>query len=348
MIQEKLVSVVVPVYNQQNKVAKCLKSIISQSYQKLQILIIDDGSTDNSPQILEKYAKADHRIEIIKQENQGLESTRFVGIEYARGEYLTFVDSDDWLDYEAIKKMVEAIEKERAQVCVCSFWRVFDKYGRIKKGHRFPHDIITNKQFINTKFPAFFGAGSFPVNIWGKLYKLDLLKQEKLMRSNVFYGEDLCLNLQILPRAEKIVVLPDELYFYRWGGGTTMLKESLIEDAYKQYEMKRKYFNEYDKGDYAGELAFELVQFYLGYYESQLISQKRGRWLELTERVFSDGRFQVALQCIPSSLESEKVKLLKKVIQNEDFEHLLTVLSKTIPQKKIKKNVINTIGTFLS
>lgn len=138
MRQEKLVSVVVPVYNQQAKVEKCLNSIVLQSYQNLQILIIDDGSTDNSPQILEKYAKTDHRIEIIKQENQGLESTRFVGIEYARGEYLTFVDSDDWLDHEVIRKMVEAIEKERVQVCVCSFWRVFDKFGYIKKVIAFP------------------------------------------------------------------------------------------------------------------------------------------------------------------------------------------------------------------
>lgn len=168
------------------------------------------------------------------------------------------------------------------------------------------------------------------------------------MRSNVFYGEDLCLNLQILPRAEKIVVLPDELYFYRWGGGTTKLKASLIEDAHQQHTMKYEYFRLYGQNKFDGNLAYELVQYYLTYYENQLITQKRAQWPGLTEKIFSDARFQTALQIIPASLESEKVRLLKDSVQRGNFEPVLAFFSGNMLRKRWIRRTINTVGKVIS
>ena len=99
----KIISVIIPVYNVENYIEKCLNSIVNQTYNNLEIIIIDDGSTDNSIAIAEKIAENDKRIRIISQVNQGVSSARNLGLDNASGEYILFIDSDDWLDLETCK-----------------------------------------------------------------------------------------------------------------------------------------------------------------------------------------------------------------------------------------------------
>lgn len=112
----KLVSVVIPVYNVENYLNDCVKSVVNQTYQNLEIILVDDGSTDSSPQMCDQYAKQDNRIKVIHQENSGVAIARNVGIKNASGSYLYFLDSDDYLVPNAIQIMYDTIEKEKSEI----------------------------------------------------------------------------------------------------------------------------------------------------------------------------------------------------------------------------------------
>ena len=117
-ITENLISIIVPVYNVELYIEDCLKSLINQTYKNIEIIIVIDGSTDESEKICEKYRLLDNRILIIRQVNKGLSEARNTGIKHARGKYVIFVDSDDWLEKSAVFDLLEATLKEKAEVVI--------------------------------------------------------------------------------------------------------------------------------------------------------------------------------------------------------------------------------------
>lgn len=121
--KRKLITVIVPVYNAEKYIKKCVESICSQSYSELEILLINDGSTDKSREICERYSEQDDRIRIINKDNEGAAAAKNTGIDEANGELLTFVDSDDYIDTEMLEKMAGKLEAESADICICNFIR---------------------------------------------------------------------------------------------------------------------------------------------------------------------------------------------------------------------------------
>lgn len=119
----ELVSVIVPVYNKEKYILKCLKSISSQTYPMLQIIIVNDGSSDRSGDICEEWAKKDCRIKVIHKENEGLAAARNLGIKYAEGTYICFVDSDDWIDSKFVETLLNACKEENVQIACCKIVR---------------------------------------------------------------------------------------------------------------------------------------------------------------------------------------------------------------------------------
>ena len=118
---EELISVIVPVYNVEKFIDKCIDSIINQSYSKLEIIIIDDGSIDSSGKKCDKWAQKDSRIKVIHQNNKGVAETRNVGILHANGKYISFVDPDDYIDTEMIEKLYNALVQTNSQISICNF-----------------------------------------------------------------------------------------------------------------------------------------------------------------------------------------------------------------------------------
>ena len=121
-MNKPLISVVVPVYNVEQYLKKCLDSIIKQKYNNLEIIIVNDGSTDNSQKICQEYVKKDKRIKLITQKNQGLSAARNTGIDNAHGKYISFVDSDDYLDLEFINELYNTIIENKSDISACDFW----------------------------------------------------------------------------------------------------------------------------------------------------------------------------------------------------------------------------------
>ena len=128
MKEEKLISVIIPVYNVEKYLRRCIDSVINQTYKNLEIIIVDDGSTDNSSNICDEYTNKDSRVKVVHKENGGLSSARNVGIELAKGDLIAFVDSDDYIELEMYEKLKENMDKYDSDIAICQYYNSF-KYS---------------------------------------------------------------------------------------------------------------------------------------------------------------------------------------------------------------------------
>lgn len=204
-----LVSVVVPVYNVEQFLPRCLDSIVSQTYRKLEIILVDDGSTDGSCAICHEYAGRDSRIRVIRQKNQGLGYARNSGLNVASGELLMFVDSDDYLSGDAVQRLYERLVADGADMAVGKFVFVYPD-GRQEKAYCrwMAGDVLTPEE-------AFFYT-DFPVCAWGKLYRRAVFSE--LRYSNAACAEDLWIFPDVMERCSRISVVDHIIcyYYQRW------------------------------------------------------------------------------------------------------------------------------------
>lgn len=210
----KTISVIVPVYNIEKYIGQCIESIIRQTYNKLQIILVDDGSTDSSGKICDIYERKDERITVIHQKNGGLSVARNVGLAAAEGELIGFVDGDDIIHPQMYQHLLTSMEKNGAQIvecCVCDMSESRDvdfsdkKYGseEIYSGEEALRKLLSiNKR---EKCPRY--------AVWSKLYTKKIIGCEKFPEG--FIHEDYCYDVKIFLKAERYVILKEELYFYR-------------------------------------------------------------------------------------------------------------------------------------
>lgn len=206
-----LISVVVPIYNVEQFLRKCLESIINQSYRNIEIILVDDGSTDQCPAICEEYKKIDQRIKVIHKKNGGLSDARNIGIDAAQGEYLVFVDSDDYIHMDMIKKLYEIIIKDSSDLAICNY-KVVDEYGSVlETSKRETRDelIIGEKEFWEEYYN---NQNGYYIVAWNKLYKKSLFLKERYDVGKIHEDELICH--RIIAQCKKISCLEEQLYFY--------------------------------------------------------------------------------------------------------------------------------------
>lgn len=215
------ISVIVPVYNVESYLEQCLDSIVGQTFSNLEIILVNDGSTDKSGRICDEFAEKDSRITVIHQKNAGVSSARNSGIEAATGDWLTFVDSDDWLDAEMYRKMTEAAKSSRsADVIMCDFLNVKpDKIEKIsadlRKGYYEKQDIIKE---IYPKLIMIENFGRVPISsVCICLFKNSLFKENPIrFDEKLKYSEDNLFMTKIILKADSFLYLKDEYsYHYR-------------------------------------------------------------------------------------------------------------------------------------
>ena len=132
-MEEELISVILPIYNVEKYLEKCLKSVINQTYKNLEIILVDDGSKDNSPQICDEYAVKDKRIVVIHKSNGGLSDARNAGIEIAKGKYIALIDSDDYVEKDYVQFLYQLIKENNAEMSICSHTVLYTNRTRIEK-----------------------------------------------------------------------------------------------------------------------------------------------------------------------------------------------------------------------
>ena len=216
----KLISVIIPVYNSAEYLSKCIKSVIAQTYTQLEIILINDGSTDNSGEICDKYASQDKRIIVIHQENGGVSAARNTGLDRATGEYIGFVDSDDTAIPEMFEKLLVTIKKHNKQIAICGHTR-FHIEGSIEKREQREIAEVLNTE---TALEYLFSHKYFEGFLWNKLFcgkLIDKLRFDK----DLHFCEDLLFVNQCLLKSNGAAYVAEALYEYR-------LRESSITCIY--------------------------------------------------------------------------------------------------------------------
>ncbi len=235
------VSIIVPVYNAEKYLKACIKSLLSQTYCNIELVLVNDGSKDSSLKILQDFAKKDSRIVVINKENEGSSITRMRGLEKASGDFVLFVDSDDRLARNTVELALEKMVQEKADVVCFGMCRYC---GVLRKNYIFDFNSMSQDEFMSEKYIGFFGQSSFPVQICGKLYKRELFENIKF--DSIFMGDDLCVNIQLLPKAGKIANVKKPLYFYRFAsGGTSRFNPNFLTDYQVIKNYQNKYIEEY-------------------------------------------------------------------------------------------------------
>lgn len=221
-----LISVIIPVYNVSKYLKQCLDSIINQTYKDLEIILVNDGSTDDSLTICEAYQQLDSRIIIISQVNKGLSGARNTGIENAKGAYITFVDSDDWLVENCLLELID--KSNNHDLVCCSYNRVFSDFVKIRKLNL--EGIFDAKHIqrrivglIETELNDPSQADSL-VTAWGKLYTTSILKHNnlKFIDVKIIGTEDALFNIQYLNFCKNVFVIDYPLINYRKFNGTSL------------------------------------------------------------------------------------------------------------------------------
>lgn len=237
----KKISVVIPVYNVENYLSECLESIISQTYKNLQIILVDDGSTDNSGKICDDYAKKDNRITVIHQANKGAGAAKNAGLDLVKGEYFSIIDSDDYVEHNYYETMILAMEKYNADVVQCLFKNVF-KNNYINRNYNFPSKNdrwVRSDQFLlellyDWKYAIFAN----------KLFKTKLLQDIRFPVGRKI--DDEFFTYKLICNAKKIVNINNILYNYRMRRSSVMNDSNnivLLKDRADSYIERMNYIN---------------------------------------------------------------------------------------------------------
>lgn len=203
-----LISIVVPVYNVEKHLSKCLDSIISQSYKNLEIILVDDGTKDNSDKICDEYALKDSRIKVLHIENSGVSAARNRGLDVITGDYVAFVDSDDYIAENMIERLFDTIKSTNADISICGNIHVFDDT-------KAEFDTTNKECVIYSPVEAIkevWYQTSFLPSPWAKLYNAHIFKELRYTEGIIF--EDVDIMHEIFIRANKIAYLPQGLYAY--------------------------------------------------------------------------------------------------------------------------------------
>lgn len=262
MIKGELVSIIVPVYNAEDTIRLCLDSICAQTYKNIEILVIDDGSTDKSREIISDLAQKDIRVRPIFKENSGVSASRNLGMELARGTYLQFADSDDWISPVATERYVQAISRDNSQLVVSDYYRVtgkkFFRRSSIKQGGLYTLDEFAECML---KAPANFYYGV----MWNKFYVTAIVRKHGLKcRVGMNWCEDFLFNLEYLKYIRRISVEKKALYYYRKRKGSLISTQMSPANTLRTKKRLFGYYKElYQKIDLYDENKLRVQSFYL-------------------------------------------------------------------------------------
>lgn len=275
---EDLITVIVPIYNVEDYLDRCVKTICQQTYKNLEIILVDDGSPDRCGQMCDDYAKQDERIKVIHKPNGGLSDARNAGIEIATGEYLVFVDSDDYIHHEMIGRLYNALKVYRADLAVCGYEEVTEEQeADVTRPMKGEGEILVGDE---DKKRHLFGPDFIAFNVaWNKLYKRSMFAQERYPKGKIH--EDEFVTYKLVDRAERIVYLKENYYFY------VQRNQSIMQIGFSQkrlhrleaYQEKLEYFAESQKWDY---------------FQEHLLGM-RCLILQYVDEIKADGQYKVSI-----------------------------------------------------
>lgn len=291
------VSIIIPVYNAEKQLERCIESVLKQDYTDFELLLINDGSSDKSGDICERYATSDARIRVVHKENTGVSDSRNLGISMAKGEFLQFLDSDDWITPEATGLLVRGAEKFNCEMVIAEFYRVVG--DRLARKGDIQEDIVMDREefavhMMNNPADFYYGV------LWNKLYRRDIIVDNALrMDKEISWCEDFIFNMQYIRYVKKVYALQVPIYYYVRTKGSLVSQGMSIS---KTIQMKRTVFKCYK-------------EFYKEVFNEEDYEKCKLRVYRFLIDVAGDDR--VPLGVFPSSLKLGNERLSMKMSLSE-------------------------------
>lgn len=327
---QKLISVIVPIYNVKIYLEKCIDTIICQTYKNIEIILVDDGSTDGSSLVCDSYEKKDNRIKVIHKKNGGLSSARNAGLDICKGEYITFIDSDDYIERDYIETLINIISTNDADISIVNRFEVKD--GKIiKPNYYFP----LKKENINSKeLIEMFSLDILPHEAWGKLYKSKIFDKARY-KDGLKVFEDIEFILRVLAKNELKTNCDTSKYLYNY----RFREDSIMNEKFNKFWNEEILFYL----DMYRNIENETVKESLAY----CISKKSLRNLKVVLNHYDEKSiFYDTINLLSNSLKEIKIKykLIKgkknkiKIILIKDFKFFLKLIYK---YKNLRKKLCN-------
>ena len=241
MAKDVLITMVIPVYKVEEYLDKCMSSVVNQSYKNLEIILIDDGGQDNCPKMCDAWAKKDKRVKVIHKENGGLSDARNAGIKCAKGKYICFVDSDDFLHKDYVKLHYENITKYDADITICKYKDFRDESLIVDEEINSVDSVVFDKnELISEMFQR--GRVNF-ITAWSKMYKKEIFDNLEFMKGRIH--EDEFIVHRVFSLCDKAVFVPEVLYYYRQREGSIVTNKNFTErnlDSFYAIEDRYNFF----------------------------------------------------------------------------------------------------------
>ena len=317
------ISVVIPFYNSKKYLDQCIKSVANQTFREIQIILVDDGSFDESITICKKWQSIDARITILQQENNGVSSARNLGLLHACSKYCLFVDSDDLLSPNALSTMYDCAESSNADVIICGRKMLSTKR---EYGHNYPMDKIFKFE-VGDRWTSEFFAGNIETFVTNKLFKTSFLRKNSIEFSDVSIYEDFIFMQDIFLANATMFYIPQQLYIYRFNrrGALSKYQSSMLKSTSLIYNKNLALSN---GDDYVKKLIMECCAgFITNCILQESVSNKKNIIKNLTQikgsEIFSD----VANHIDTINTSKEKRLLIKKLALGK-FDYLICYLKK--------------------
>lgn len=307
------ISIIIPVYNTEEYLEKCLDSVLNQTFKDIEIICINDGSPDNSGQLLKRYSEKDERIIILNQQNTGLSDARNNALNLVNSDYLMYVDSDDWIELDTCEIAYQAVIEEQADIILWSYVREFSNNSLPKNIFQKNKEVFNQEDSASKLHRRMFGLlgkemkqpenADAIVTAWGKLYKTEIIKnnQIKFISTKIIGTEDALFNIYYFGYVNKSVCLNGNLYHYRKDNEfslTSLYKERLFMQCQMKYDLMESYLTEYSLGiEYKkalnNRIAMSLLELGLNMVESE---KKVVKKINELKKILSQERYKNAYQ----------------------------------------------------
>lgn len=308
MSMKELVSVIVPVYNVEKYLDKCVNSIVRQSYEKLEIILVDDGSKDTSGMLCDRWKQMDSRIRVIHKQNEGLGFARNSGLDIANGDYVMYIDSDDYIAQDMIEILINKSKETNSDTVYCGLTRVFIDGtegsmpliydNRSFAGRKIITDILL--EMIGSK-PQDGEDSNFFMSVWHAIYSMDIIRKHNIrfVSERQIMCEDIMYHIDYLRYAKKVTCIKDCLYYYR-------VNPKSLSQVYDATRFERQKV-----------LSRAIIDALDEFVDSKdyLVREQR--------RFLGGARMQI--QSIVASKEKDKVGLIHSICRDRDIKEILNV-----------------------
>lgn len=324
------VSIIVPMYNAERYIESTIESIINQSYKALEIILVNDGSTDKTYQICSKLALQDKRIRVIDIKNQGVSNARNIGILASNGTYLQFVDSDDYLEESMVEKMVKSMELNNVDMVICGFKHItLDK--EILKKCCYNNNVKCNNEEMCEEFMKLYET-TLLHSMWNKLFKREIIISNKIFCNNEWsIFEDLYFNIEALKAAKSYMILNECLYQYVQHNTNSLMKKynyNIFEIKKETFKNIRNYFvenNIYEKYKYRLEGSY--VEHIIGTTINEFNKQNKIDFkckIKRIKEILNDVENKKILYNL--EFENKRHNIMKKIILNNRYVTLIALI----------------------